>query len=188
MANADFGTPIFRLRRNWRGYLLAAHVLGLLMDLGRRPTGWTMARTNLTARERRVLELLGSGRSTKEIAQQLGVSIWTAASHRKRICEKLGVHTTAELVALSSAKSRIDTFVVGRRAVGCHLTVDLGTGQGRVQLSYSGRLKRTPGVATVRIGRNLYYFSQASWMTRPAGVSPARAMLAKWISLQRPSC
>jgi DNA-binding CsgD family transcriptional regulator len=117
-----------------------------------------MPRTNLTARERQILELIGGGRSTKEIACALGISVWTVASHRKRICGKLGVHTTAELVALSSAESRASTFEAGRRAERCYLAVDLGTRTGHLRLTYSGRLKRTPAVATVRIGRNLFYF------------------------------
>ncbi len=117
-----------------------------------------MARTNLTARERQVLELIGSGRSTREIADCLRVSVWTVASHRKRICAKLGVHTTAELVALSSAASRVGTLAAVRRADPCHLVVEFGTRQRRVRLTYSGRLRRTPAVATVRIGRNLFYF------------------------------
>jgi len=117
-----------------------------------------MVQTNLTERERQIFELIGRGSSTKDIARALRISSWTVASHRKRICAKLGVHTTAELVALSSANFGARTVAAGRRPDKCHLAVDFGTKQGRVRLTYSGRLKRTSGAATVQIGRNLYYF------------------------------
>ena len=129
-------------------------------DGGRRvrPPRAAMAKTNLTPRESQILELIGAGRATKEIARVLRISVWTVASHRKRLCAKLGVHTTAELVALSSAKSRTGASAVGGSANRCHLTVELGTRNGNVRLTYGGQLRRTPGVATVRIGRNLFYF------------------------------
>ena len=133
--------------------------LALPGDGGRRvdPKG-TMAGTNLTARERQILELIGTGRSTKEIARALKISTWTVASHRKGICAKLGVHTTAELVAHSSAESTAGAFTAGRSTDRCHLTVELGTRKGRLLLTYSGRLRRMPGAVTVRIGRNVFYF------------------------------
>ena len=114
-----------------------------------------MEKTNLTARERQILDLIGTGSSTKEIARALEISVWTVASHRKRICRKLGVHTTAELVAVSSADS---AGTSGRKADRCQLSVNLGTSRARLQLTYSGRLRRTPGAATVRIGRTVFYF------------------------------
>lgn len=52
----------------------------------------------LTERERQVLVLIASGRSTKEAAIQLGISYKTADSHRSRILEKLGIHETATMV------------------------------------------------------------------------------------------
>jgi PAS domain S-box-containing protein len=52
----------------------------------------------LTERERQVLILIASGRSTKEAAIQLGISYKTADSHRSRILEKLGIHETASMV------------------------------------------------------------------------------------------
>ena len=117
-----------------------------------------MARANLTERERQIFDLIGRGSSTKDIASALGISIWTVASHRKRLCEKLGVHTTPELVALSSAEFKVGSLPVGRRADRCRLAVDLRMRQGRVRLTYSGPQRRTPGAVTVQIGRGLYYF------------------------------
>jgi len=52
----------------------------------------------LTIRELSILELIGAGRSSNEIAQQLHVSLHTIGNHRKHICAKLNRHSTAELV------------------------------------------------------------------------------------------
>jgi len=40
----------------------------------------------LTAREREVLSLLGRGRTSKEIARQLDLSVTTVATHRRSLC------------------------------------------------------------------------------------------------------
>jgi DNA-binding CsgD family transcriptional regulator len=45
-----------------------------------------------------VLQLVAEGKTTKEIAVVLGVSVKTAESHRTRLMEKLDVHETASLV------------------------------------------------------------------------------------------
>jgi two-component system response regulator NreC len=52
----------------------------------------------LTSRERQVLQLVGEGKSTKEVATLLGVSVKTAESHRTRLMQKLDIHETASLV------------------------------------------------------------------------------------------
>ena len=52
----------------------------------------------LSHRERHVLQLVAEGRSTKEIALELGVGFKTAESHRTRIMRKLDIHNTAGLV------------------------------------------------------------------------------------------
>ncbi|PWU25134.1 MAG: DNA-binding response regulator [Candidatus Rokuibacteriota bacterium] len=52
----------------------------------------------LTGREREVLQLVAEGRTTKEIAKRLGISVKTADSHRTRIMRKLDIHATAGLV------------------------------------------------------------------------------------------
>jgi DNA-binding NarL/FixJ family response regulator len=52
----------------------------------------------LTERERQVHQLLAEGKSNKEIASLLGLSLHTVETHRTRIMEKLDVHSAAELV------------------------------------------------------------------------------------------
>jgi DNA-binding NarL/FixJ family response regulator len=54
--------------------------------------------THLTDREREVLQLISEGRTTKEVASALGISVKTAGTHRTNIMRKLGVHETAGLV------------------------------------------------------------------------------------------
>ena len=57
------------------------------------------ARTEpLTLREREVLQLIAEGKTNKEIAQILDLSLKTIDSHRTRLMEKLGVRGTAGLV------------------------------------------------------------------------------------------
>jgi DNA-binding NarL/FixJ family response regulator len=52
----------------------------------------------LTAREREVLSLTGRGSTTREISQALSMSEKTVDSHRRNIREKLGLHTSSELL------------------------------------------------------------------------------------------
>jgi len=52
----------------------------------------------LTLRERQVLQLIAEGKSTKDIASLLGVTVKTAESHRTRLMQKLDIHETASLV------------------------------------------------------------------------------------------
>jgi DNA-binding CsgD family transcriptional regulator len=54
--------------------------------------------TILTARQKQVLLLIAEGKTTKEIASQLGVSFKTAAAHRANLMQKLDIHDTAHLV------------------------------------------------------------------------------------------
>lgn len=57
----------------------------------------TSAFSVLSAREREVLQALAEGRSTKEVASRLHVSIKTIETHRKQIMDKLDIHSIAEL-------------------------------------------------------------------------------------------
>lgn len=52
----------------------------------------------LTPREREVVQLIAEGRSTKEIADSLGLSVKTAETHRTNVMRKLGVGSVAALV------------------------------------------------------------------------------------------
>jgi DNA-binding NarL/FixJ family response regulator len=52
----------------------------------------------LTDREKQVLKLVAEGKSNKEVAELLGISVKTAMSHRERVMEKLDLHNRTELV------------------------------------------------------------------------------------------
>lgn len=58
---------------------------------------------NLTPRQREVLQLVAEGKSIKEIASILDISIKTVEFHKSRIMEELDLHTTAELTKYAVA-------------------------------------------------------------------------------------
>jgi len=71
-----------------------------IVDACATPQGRTGPATGaqLTPRERQVLQLVGEGKSTKQIAEVLHISVKTAEFHRGRLMKKLNVHDTANLV------------------------------------------------------------------------------------------
>jgi DNA-binding NarL/FixJ family response regulator len=60
--------------------------------------GMTAAISPLTAREREIVQLLAEGKSTKEVACVLGLSVKTAETHRSNIMRKLELHSVSDLV------------------------------------------------------------------------------------------
>ncbi len=52
---------------------------------------------HLSVRERETLKLLAEGRTSKEIATEMGVAVSTVETYRRQITDKLGIHTIAEL-------------------------------------------------------------------------------------------
>ena len=65
-------------------------------------------RDPLSGRERQVLQLIAEGKSTKDVAVVLGVSVKTAESHRSRLMEKLDIHETATLVRYAVRRGLIE--------------------------------------------------------------------------------
>jgi two-component system response regulator NreC len=61
----------------------------------------------LTDREREVLQLIAEGASTREIAEQLHISVKTAETHRAHLMEKLDMRSTAELTQYAIRKGVI---------------------------------------------------------------------------------
>jgi DNA-binding CsgD family transcriptional regulator len=53
----------------------------------------------LTPRERRVLVLVAGGKTSRDIAEELGIRPRTVRTHVEHVLRKLGVHTRAEAVA-----------------------------------------------------------------------------------------
>jgi len=54
--------------------------------------------TQLTSRQREILQLIAEGNSTKEIANKLNVSIKTVETHRMQLMDRIGIHDVAGLV------------------------------------------------------------------------------------------
>jgi DNA-binding CsgD family transcriptional regulator len=60
----------------------------------------------LTRREMEVLEKIGQGKTSRQIAETLNLSVFTVNNHRKHICKKMGLHSTAQLVAFAVMQSQ----------------------------------------------------------------------------------
>jgi DNA-binding NarL/FixJ family response regulator len=62
------------------------------------PDPETHLRNRLTSREREIVQLLAEGKSSKEVAVALGISVKTAETHRANIMRKLEIHSVSEVV------------------------------------------------------------------------------------------
>lgn len=62
------------------------------------PSSIKRSPSDLTQRQREVLQLIGEGKTTKEIATLLNVSVKTVEFHKARLMEELDFHSTAELM------------------------------------------------------------------------------------------
>jgi two-component system, NarL family, response regulator NreC len=62
----------------------------------------------LTSREREVLQMIAEGKTNKEIATLLNLSVYTVEAHRGRVMEKLNLHSTGELVRFAVRNGLID--------------------------------------------------------------------------------
>jgi DNA-binding NarL/FixJ family response regulator len=72
----------------------------------------TPGRNRLTPREREIVQLLAEGKSTKEVAVDLGLSVKTAETHRSNIMRKLQLHSVSDLV-LYAVRNNIVHVVQG---------------------------------------------------------------------------
>jgi two-component system response regulator NreC len=61
----------------------------------------------LTTREREVLQLLAEGKSNKDVAALLNLSLYTVETHRGNILQKLNLHSSAELILYAVRKGVI---------------------------------------------------------------------------------
>ena len=80
-----------------RGFLTAA-----------KPEGVADAGGRLSPREREIVQLLAEGRSNKEVAAALGISVKTAETHRARVMQKMGFHSITELVRYAIRNKMIE--------------------------------------------------------------------------------
>ncbi len=75
----------------------------------RHPRRFTGSQSVLTARQREILQLVAEGRTAKEIASVLNVSLQTVAFHKHQIMDKLGLRTTAELTKYAIQEGLVAT-------------------------------------------------------------------------------
>jgi two-component system, NarL family, response regulator NreC len=61
----------------------------------------------LTNREREILQLLAEGRTNKEVANMLNLSLYTVETHRTHILQKLNLHSVPELILYAVRKGII---------------------------------------------------------------------------------
>jgi two-component system response regulator NreC len=66
-------------------------------------------RERLTDRELQVVKCVGRGLSTREIAEELFISVKTVEAHREHIKSKLGLVSSGELLRYAIERNRLDT-------------------------------------------------------------------------------
>ena len=98
-AARDLVVAVEALRRN--KVYFTPKVAAMVLDGFLRKKEWasgTPARTRLTPREREIVQLLAEGKSSKEVAVALGLSVKTVETHRSNIMRKLDLHSVSDLV------------------------------------------------------------------------------------------
>lgn len=84
---------------------VSRHVVGNFLD---KTEGNGRAAGLLTPRQQEILKLIGNGRTTKEIARELDLSVKTVEAHRAQIMERLGVHDIANLLLEAARRGLIE--------------------------------------------------------------------------------
>lgn len=99
-AARDLVAAVEALRRDKTYFTskVAAMVLEGYLKGGAAPSSAQINRNRLTPREREIVQLLAEGKSTKEVAVALGLSVKTAETHRSNIMRKLQIHSVSDLV------------------------------------------------------------------------------------------
>jgi DNA-binding NarL/FixJ family response regulator len=99
-AARDLVAAVEALRRDKTYFTskVASMVLEGYLKGGKPGVPITPGRNRLTPREREIVQLLAEGKSTKEVAVALGLSVKTAETHRSNIMRKLQLHSVSDLV------------------------------------------------------------------------------------------
>jgi two-component system response regulator NreC len=103
-ADADLIAAVRSVAKG-EGYLSPAVSDAVLTDYRRHVTD---PLDLLTTREREVLQMIAEGKTNKEIATTLNLSVYTIEAHRGRVMEKLNLHSTGELVRFALRSGLID--------------------------------------------------------------------------------
>ena len=99
-ASRDLVTAVNAVRSNKTFFTakVAQMVLDGYLDKKTKKEEEQSAKTRLTPRQREIVQLLAEGKSSKEVATELGLSIKTAETHRANIMRRLDCHSVSELV------------------------------------------------------------------------------------------
>lgn len=96
-ASIDLLTAVEALAKH-RPFFTSAAAKTLIDGFCNPSTAEPVVPRNLTPREREIVQLVAEGKSTKEVAVTLNISVKTAETHRSNIMRKLEVHSVSELV------------------------------------------------------------------------------------------
>jgi DNA-binding NarL/FixJ family response regulator len=96
----DLVSAVDALRNNKTFFTprVAQMVLDGYLDRKIHSAGGTAERNRLTPRQREIVQLLAEGKSSKEVAVALNISVKTAETHRANIMKRLDCHSVSELV------------------------------------------------------------------------------------------
>jgi DNA-binding NarL/FixJ family response regulator len=99
-AGRDLVTAVDSLRRNKTFFTsrVSQMILDGFLQRGTSTPSPTTGRIRLTPRQREIVQLLAEGKSSKEVAVALGLSVKTAETHRANIMRKLDCHSVSEVV------------------------------------------------------------------------------------------
>ena len=97
---------------------VAGHlILQDFVSEGERGSRRPMAKgTTLTAREREIVQLLAEGKTSKEVANILNVSVKTAETHRSNLMRKLGIHSLSEVVLYAVRNNIVQVQGMGKES------------------------------------------------------------------------
>jgi DNA-binding NarL/FixJ family response regulator len=109
-AGRDLVSAVESLQR--RGTFFTSQVAELVLDGYLNPRRETAPVTNnrLTPREREVVQLVAEGKTSKEVAVALNLSVKTAETHRTNIMRKLDLHSIADLTLYAVRNGIVQVF------------------------------------------------------------------------------
>ncbi len=103
-----------QLQRTFFTTRVSQMVLDGFLDRENRPDGTEINQEDfddvLTGREREVIQLLAEGKTSKEVAVTLNLSVKTAETHRTNLMRKLGLHSVADLTRYAVRNGIVQVF------------------------------------------------------------------------------
>jgi len=104
----------------------------------------SIEKDTLTPRESEVIKLLAEGKSTKDVAAMLGLSVKTAETHRSNIMGKLGLHSVSELVLYAVRNNIVQATTSVQHSPFAQSTSDGNSGDGSSDGSSAPPVSSTP--------------------------------------------